>query len=173
MQKWMYLTRLQEKNENVFCELCLQNLKEFLPVVYTPTVGTACKTYSDVWQECPRGFYFNRDHVGKVKEILKTWPYQPEIIVCTDGTRILGLGDLGTGGHHITVGKLALYTLGGGFNPEHTLPISFDFGCNVPDIRNDPLYLGRCEERNKNDDYYNIIKETIDAVHELWPECVF
>lgn len=121
----------------------------------------------------PRGFYFNRDHKGKILDILKTWPHHPKIIVATDGTRILGLGDLGTGGHQITVGKLTLYELGGGFNPENTLPLSFDFGCDTDAIRENPHYLGRLEKRNKDDVYYGMITETIDAVHKLWPDCVF
>ena len=125
--------------------------------MYTPVVGTGCKMYSQLWQDCPRGLYLNRDHVGQVKDILSEWPYTPEIIVATDGTRILGLGDLGTGGHHICVGKLALYTLGGGFDPSKTLPISFDFGCNVEEIREAKDYLGRKEERCKDDKYYSII----------------
>ncbi|KAH0572401.1 malate dehydrogenase [Spironucleus salmonicida] len=173
IEKWMYLTRLQETNETLYCYYCLNHLKEVLPVVYTPTVGTACKTYSDIWQQCPRGLYLNRSHQGQVKSILKDMNYTPQIIVATDGTRILGLGDLGTGGHQICVGKLALYTLGGGFAPEKTLPISFDFGCNVDEIKNSEHYLGIPEPRNKDAVYYAIIKETIDAVHELWPECVF
>lgn len=109
----------------------MKYIKEMLPIVYTPTVGTACKTYSEIWQGCPRGLYLNRSHAGRVLEILNQWPCEPQIIVATDGTRILGLGDLGTGGHHICVGKLTLYTLGGGFDPKVTLPISFDFGCNT------------------------------------------
>lgn len=93
--------------------------------------------------------YLTREHAGQIAKILADWPYDPHIIVATDGTRILGLGDLGTGGHHICVGKLALYTLGGGFKPEHTLPISFDFGCGVDAIKT-PNYLGRNEPRIKD-----------------------
>lgn len=169
----MYMTRVQESNENLFCALSLKYLKEMLPIVYTPTIGTACKTYSEIWQGIPRGLFLTREHLGRVREILDQWPYEPQIIVATDGTRILGLGDLGTGGHHITVGKLTLYTLGGGFNPEHTLPISFDFGADVDEIRNNQFYLGRKEKRNKDEVYYKMIQETIDAVHAKWPRCVF
>lgn len=85
----------------------------------------------------------------------------------------MGLGDLGTGGHHICVGKLTLYTLGGGFSPKHTLPISFDFGCNSDVVREDPHYLGLKEQRNKDEVYWNMVKETVDAVHKRWPKCVF
>ncbi|EFO61558.1 Malic enzyme [Giardia lamblia P15] len=173
IEKWLYLTRLQEINESLFSGFCLKYLKEVLPIVYTPTVGTACSNYSLLWQSYPRGFYLNRTHLGKVRQILDQWPYSPRIIVATDGTRILGLGDLGTGGHQICVGKLTLYSLGGGFAPEHTLPISFDFGCNTDKIREDPHYLGIPEKRNKDDVYYGIIKETIEAVHSKWPDCIF
>ncbi|CAL6019597.1 Malate_dehydrogenase [Hexamita inflata] len=172
-EKWMYLTRLQESNEVLFCALTSKYLKEMLPVVYTPTVGTACKTYSDIWQGIPRGLYLNREHKGRILEILNQWPYEPKIIVATDGTRILGLGDLGTGGHQICVGKLTLYTLGGGFDPEHTLPISFDFGCNTAEVRDSKFYLGIKEERNKDHVYWDLIQETIDAIHKKWPKCVF
>ena len=173
VEKWLYLTRLQEVNETLFSGFCLKYLKEVLPIVYTPTVGTGCSNYSLLWQGCPRGFYLNRTHLGKVRQILDQWPYSPRIIVATDGTRILGLGDLGTGGHHICVGKLTLYSLGGGFAPEHTLPISFDFGCDTDKIRDCPHYLGVPEKRNKDDAYYRIIKETIDAVRSKWPDCIF
>lgn len=117
--------------------------------------------------------YLNRTHAGHVAEILNDWPYDPQIIVATDGTRILGLGDLGTGGHHICVGKLTLYTLGGGFSPKHTLPISFDFGCNSDVVREDPHYLGVKEHRNKDKIYWDMVKETVDAVHKRWPRCIF
>lgn len=173
IEKWLYLTRLQETNETLFSAFCLEHLKEVLPIVYTPTVGLACKTYSTVWQGLPRGFYLNRTHLGRVRSILDQWPHTPRIIVCTDGTRILGLGDLGTGGHQICVGKLTLYSLGGGFAPEQTLPISFDFGCDVPEIRDNQFYLGLREPRNKDADYYNLIAETISAVHNKWPDCVY
>lgn len=151
----------------------MKYLKELVPFLYTPTVGTACQKYCEVWQGLPRGLYLNRTHLGHVRGILDAWPGEPHIIVCTDGTRILGLGDLGTGGHQITVGKLTLYTLGGGFAPEHTLPISFDFGCDIAEIRDNPFYLGIPEPRKKDETYYNLINETIEAVHAKWPHCVF
>lgn len=172
-EKWLYLTRLQEVNETLFSGFCLKYLKEVLPIVYTPTVGIGCSKYSFLWQGYPRGFYLNRTHLGKVRQILDQWSYSPRIIVATDGTRILGLGDLGTGGHQICVGKLTLYSLGGGFAPEHTLPISFDFGCNTDDIREDPHYLGIPEKRNKDDAYYKIIEETINAIRSKWSDCIF
>lgn len=178
MEKWLYLQSLQEHNEVLFYALILSNIKYFLPIIYTPTVGSGCSNYSVVWRGFPRGLYLNRTHKGQVKEIIKDWVadnqgYEPQIIVATDGTRILGLGDLGCGGHHITVGKLALYVCGGGFDPRHTLPVSFDFGCNTDKIRDNEFYLGIKEPRNKDNVYYEMIDEFISAIKELYPSCVF
>jgi len=77
IEKWMYLTRLQESNETLFCGFSMKYLKEMLPFIYTPTVGTACSTYSQIWQGVPRGLYLNRSHAGHVAEILNDWPYEP------------------------------------------------------------------------------------------------
>eukprot|EP00768_Dysnectes_brevis_P007958 gnl/Dysnectes_brevis/695_a767_5586.p1 GENE.gnl/Dysnectes_brevis/695_a767_5586~~gnl/Dysnectes_brevis/695_a767_5586.p1 ORF type:complete len:565 (+),score=268.10 gnl/Dysnectes_brevis/695_a767_5586:32-1696(+) len=173
IEKWLYLSRIQATNETLYYALVTKNIFEMLPIVYTPTVGTACATYSEIWQGAPRGLYLNRDNLGQIKDILAQWPHEPRIIVATDGTRILGLGDLGTGGHQITVGKLSLYTLGGGFAPEHTLPVSFDFGCSKPEIQNNPHYFGRPEARIKDDIYHQLIGEFIEAVKFRWPRCVF
>lgn len=172
IEKWMYLTRLQETNATLFYHLCMSDLATFLPLVYTPTVGTACSTYSEIWQGLPAGFYLRREFSGRIREILSAWPETPEVIVATDGTRILGLGDLGTGGHQICVGKLTLYSLGGGFNPRKVLPISFDFGAAVDAIRESPYYLGKPEPRDKQG-LPELVAETVAAVRSLWPRCIF
>lgn len=173
LAQWIYLTSIQQSNERLFYGLVLKNISKMLPIVYTPTVGAACTQYSEIWKDTPRGFYFNRDHRGHIREILDTCVRDIKIIVVTDGTRILGLGDLGTGGHQICVGKLALYTVGAGFDPATTLPISLDFGCNADAVREQPHYLGRKELRNKDSVYYEMVEELILAVKSKWPTCVF
>lgn len=113
--------------------------------MYTPTVGEACQKYSQIWSG-PEGLYLSIDDKDKLGDILSSYAatlkVSPEIIVVTDGSRILGLGDLGLGGMGISRGKLNLYTAGGGIDPERTLAVVLDMGTNTASIRDDPLYLG-------------------------------
>jgi malic enzyme len=172
MERWLYLNNLQTHNSRLFFALVAKNLETMLPVVYTPTVGDACTHYSEIWDSNPRGLYLNRGHLGRVQDIVDAWEFDDvEIIVCTDGSRILGLGDLGFGGHQIAVGKLALYSLGG-FDPAHTLPVSFDFGVSKENIRLNPHYLGVREPADRTDDYLALIDEFVHAVKRRWPHAV-
>jgi len=149
LEKYIFLTALQDRNEALFTRLLLENLDEMLPIVYTPTVGKACLEYGHIFRR-PRGLFLSAKHRGKIKEILKqNWPNRDvRVIVVTDGERILGLGDLGVDGMGIPIGKLSLYTACGGIHPGQCLPVILDVGTNNENLLKDPLYIGMQHRRS-------------------------
>jgi malate dehydrogenase (oxaloacetate-decarboxylating)(NADP+) len=172
IEKYLYLSELQNENETLFYRVVLDNLQEVLPLVYTPTVGQACQEWSRRYVR-PRGLYITPEDRGRVARILAAWP-RPEvgIIVVTDGGRILGLGDLGLNGMGIPIGKLALYTACAGVPPERCLPVTLDVGTNTAAVRDDPFYLGRRAPRLTGPDYDALIEEFVAATQEVFPGVV-
>eukprot|EP00764_Aduncisulcus_paluster_P001259 gnl/Carplike_NY0171/1179_a1595_1186.p1 GENE.gnl/Carplike_NY0171/1179_a1595_1186~~gnl/Carplike_NY0171/1179_a1595_1186.p1 ORF type:complete len:574 (+),score=222.25 gnl/Carplike_NY0171/1179_a1595_1186:38-1723(+) len=172
LQKWLVLYHVQNTNETLFYATVLKHIDELLGVVYTPTVGDACTDYSRIFTR-PRGMYFSLRDKGMIRRRLDNWKNPVDAIVVSDGTRILGLGDLGVGGHGITVGKLSLYTCAAGFHPERVLPISLDTGTRRDDLREDSRYLGIKEGRAPFAERKVLVDELVWAVQDKWPECVF
>ncbi|HSX12847.1 MAG TPA: NAD-dependent malic enzyme, partial [Chlamydiales bacterium] len=153
----------------LFFRLVYEHVNEMLPLIYTPTVGDASIQYSMIYRE-HRGLYLSYPLKDKLSEILDNYPKsEVDVIVVTDGERILGLGDLGVGGMAIPVGKLALYTLFGGIHPARTLPIVLDVGTNNPQLLKDPLYLGWQHERINGKEYNDFIDLFVSAVKKRYP----
>jgi malate dehydrogenase (oxaloacetate-decarboxylating) len=141
-----------------------------LPIVYTPTVGEACERFSDIYRR-PRGLFVSYPDRGRLREVLRNRPNTGvDVVVVTDGQRILGLGDQGIGGMGIPIGKLSLYTLIGGIDPARTLPVVLDVGTDNVERLEDPHYLGWRHRRIDDDDYYAFVDEFVTAVREELPD---
>ena len=170
LQRYLFLSDLQSRNEVLYYAVLMSDPATFMPLVYTPTVGEACQKFDHIFR-ASRGIYLPISAKGRLKELLSNWP-QPDIrfIVVTDGERILGLGDLGIGGMGIPVGKLALYTACAGVPPQMCLPITLDVGTNNHELLEDPLYLGLRQNRVRGADYDAFIDEFVQAVQELFPK---
>ncbi|KAJ1839541.1 hypothetical protein LPJ73_006723, partial [Coemansia sp. RSA 2703] len=180
MEKYMFLSWLRTTNLNLFYRLVLHNLKQIAPVIYTPTVGQACQEYSHIYPflappNAVDGLYIPLDEVDSIDEIISNYREsiaegdEPEITVITDGSRILGLGDLGVNGMGIPVGKLQLYVAAAGLNPDRCLPIVLDFGTNTESYLEDPLYLGLRQHRPSDSDFYAAANKVIAALHAAFP----
>ena len=172
LDRYVVLAALQERNERLFYRLLVDHIEELLPVVYTPTVGQACKKFSHIVRE-PKGFFVTPEDRGDVARILDNWPAKDiDVIVVTDGQRILGLGDLGANGMGIPVGKLALYTACAGIPPDRCLPVVLDVGTNDPELLADPLYLGYPHRRIEGDAYSSLVEEFVVAVQQKYPNAL-
>ena len=171
LQKYLFLSDLQARNEGLYYAVLMSDPARFMPLVYTPTVGEACQKFDHVFRAA-RGIYLPITAKGRVREILSNWPFADvRFIVASDGERILGLGDQGVGGMGIPVGKLALYTACAGVPPQMTLPITFDVGTNNHALLEDPLYLGLRQERTRGAAYDDFIDEFVQTVQDLFPKC--
>lgn len=169
IEKYVFLTALQARNEKLFYSLVINHIEEIMPLIYTPTVGQACKEYAHMFRRS-RGMYITAEDKGEIKEVLENWPYRDiKIIVVTDGERILGLGDLGANGIGIPIGKLALYVACAGIMPHQCLPIMLDVGTNNVENLHDTYYLGLNQNRITGDAYNEFIDEFIQGVKKTFP----
>jgi malate dehydrogenase (oxaloacetate-decarboxylating) len=170
LDKHIYLRALQDRNETLFYRVLRDHIPETMPIVYTPTVGEACQRFSEIYRR-PRGLFVSYPDRDELREVLRNRPqHDVDVIVVTDGQRILGLGDQGIGGMGIPIGKLSLYTLIGGIDPARTLPIVLDVGTDNVEILEDPHYLGWRHRRISDDDYFAFIDEFVAVVHEELPD---
>ncbi|XP_073132451.1 NADP-dependent malic enzyme [Henckelia pumila] len=172
LHKYVAMMELEERNERLFYKLLINNVEELLPIVYTPTVGEACQKYGSLFKR-PQGLYISLKEKGKILDVLRNWPERSiQVIVVTDGERILGLGDLGCQGMGIPVGKLALYTALGGVRPSACLPVTIDVGTNNEALLKDEFYIGLRQKRATGQEYYDLLHEFMCAVKQNYGEKV-
>lgn len=170
LERYVYFSDLQERNESLFYRVLMHDPVKYMPIVYTPTVGTACQEYGR-WYRRPKGLWVSRNHRGRIADVLRNWPVRDvRFIVVTDGERILGLGDLGAQGMGIPIGKLALYTACAGVPPSMALPITLDVGTNNEELLNDEFYIGVRQRRLTGDEYDSFIEEFVTAVETVFPQ---
>ncbi|MEI6775755.1 MAG: NAD-dependent malic enzyme [Chloroflexales bacterium] len=172
LERYVFLTSLQDRNEVLFYRLLQLHIAEMMPIIYTPIVGAASQNYSHIYRR-PRGLYIGYPDADRIEEMLRNTPFSNvRVIVVTDGERILGLGDLGIGGMGIPIGKLSLYTVCAGIHPATTLPIILDVGTNNQELLDDPLYLGWRHERMRGAAYDTFIEQFVVAVTRVFPDVI-
>lgn len=172
IEKYIYLRELQDSNETLFYSLLCEHLEEMMPIVYTPTVGLGCQKFSHIYRR-PRGLFISYPLKDQIDQMLSNRRFEHvEVIVATDGERILGLGDQGANGMGISIGKLAIYTACAGIHPRKTLPIVLDVGTDNPEHINDPLYIGWKNERIRGEKYDAFIHQFVQAVKKRFPNAL-
>ncbi len=172
LEKYIFLTSLQQRNETQFFRMLVDHLEETMPIIYTPTVGQACLEYGSIFRN-PRGLWISIDDRNRIETILRNWPNRgARMIVVTDGERILGLGDLGAYGMGIPIGKLALYTACAGVHPYYCLPITLDVGTDNQKFIDDPIYIGLPRRRVRGREYDDFLDEFVGAAQKVFPGCM-
>lgn len=169
IDKALVLDSLHATDEDLYFRLLTRYTAEYMPVVYTPTVGEYCQRFSHIFRY-PRGLFISYPHAGHVRDVIERAPNKEvDVIVVTDGERILGIGDQGINGMGIPIGKLALYTACAGIDPAKTLPVVLDVGTNREEYLNDPLYLGLRKPRSRGPEYRALVDEFIAEARRRWP----
>ena len=170
--KYQYLRALQERNELLFFAVLERHLAEMLPIIYTPTVGEAVQQFSSLYQAA-RGLSLSTNNIGRATQAVRDTLYDDvRMIVATDSSAILGIGDQGYGGLAIAIGKLAIYTAGGGVSPYRSLPVGLDVGTHRGDLRDNPAYLGVRHERLTGEDYLTFMDKFVAAAKTRYPRAI-
>ncbi len=163
------LEDVHDRNETLYHRILVDHMEEMAPLIYTPTVGQACKEFGMRFRR-PRGMYFTEDDRGHMAAMVYNWPHKDVHVICvTDGSRILGLGDLGANGMGIPIGKLSLYCAAGGIAPHRVLPVVIDVGTDNEDLLQDEFYLGIQKKRTNGPEYFQLVDEFMQAVRHRWP----
>jgi malate dehydrogenase (oxaloacetate-decarboxylating)(NADP+) len=171
IEKNIYLGQLKDADLNMFYKLCLTHMSEITPLIYTPVIGEACLNFSQNYRR-PEGLFVSINDKGKIRDVIRNWPRMDDarISVVTDGSRILGLGDLGVNGMPIAIGKLALYVAGAGIRPSSTIPICLDLGTNTQKFLDDPLYLGIRQKRVSTEVMTEFMEEFMHEMTSAFPK---
>jgi malate dehydrogenase (oxaloacetate-decarboxylating)(NADP+) len=172
LARYIQLEALHDCNETLYYRVLLEHIRALTPIIYTPVVGQACSRFGHIYRRA-RGMYFSIADIGMFDQMVQNWPEdEVEIVVVTDGSRILGLGDLGANGMGIPIGKLSLYVVGAGIYPYRTLPALLDLGTNNGELRDDPLYLGERIPRVTGAAYDEAVEAFVTAIHRRWPHAL-
>lgn len=171
LEQYIYLMGLLDRNETLFYNVVMSDPARFIPILYDPTIGEACLQFDQIYRR-PRGMYISINHKGDVEKVLRNWPVKDLRFICVStGERILGLGDLGTNGMGIPIGKLQLYTACAAIPPGALLPVLLDCGTNNKQFLDNPLYLGLRKPRPNEAEMDAFVDEFIFAVQKVFPEC--
>ena len=172
LEKRLFLMQIFNTNRTLFYYLFSKHLAEFNPIVYDPTIAETIEHYSDLFVDPQYAAYLDINHPENIEKTLKNAAEDREIrlIVVTDAEGILGIGDWGTNGVDISVGKLMVYTGAAGINPSYVLPLVIDGGTNREELRNNPRYLGNRHERVRGDRYYDFIEQFVQTAERLFPK---
>jgi malate dehydrogenase (oxaloacetate-decarboxylating)(NADP+) len=169
IDRYEFMVELCDHNETLYHAMLVENIEYLAPIVYTPTVGLACQQFGYRFSR-PRGMYISALDRGQMHACIGNWPHREvQVIVVTDGSRILGLGDLGAYGMGIPIGKLALYCAAGGIAPHRVLPVCLDVGTDNQTLLKDPYYIGLVQNRLRGDAYFELVDEFLDAVRRRFP----
>ena len=172
LEKHIFLRNLQDRNEVLFFALFEDHLEEMLPILYTPTVGEAVRVFSHIYR-FPRGLAVSTENIDHLDEVLGNVPLDDvRMLVATDSSAILGLGDQGFGGMAISIGKLSIYTAAGGVGPDKTLPVELDVGTERADLLEDPLYLGVRQRRLTGAAYDHFLDRFVESVSARYPKAI-
>lgn len=172
--KWAFLTQLHDSNEVLFYKLMSEHVSEMLPIVYTPTVGTAIEEFSHIYRR-PRGVFLNIEDIDGIERALESTELgvdDVDLIVASDAEAILGIGDWGIGGIDISIGKLAVYTVAAGIDPARVLAVGLDVGTNRESLLNDPRYMGLKKSRVRGEDYDRFIDAYVAAATKRFPNAI-
>lgn len=172
ISKYQFLRAIQDRSAVLFYALLEKHLEEMIPIVYTPTIGLAVQQFSSLYRTA-RGLTLSPQNIDRAPTIMQRYPLlDVRMIVVTDASAILGIGDQGMGGLSICIGKLALYTVGGGLSPFQSLPINLDVGTNREELLDDPHYLGIRQRRLDKTAYFDLVDKFVSAVRQVWPKAI-